>query len=323
MTAALGIILDIPSNTQKFFGGGQVANTAKNVANDEGGHTDDITAIAISSDRKWAASGQVGAAPAAFVWNAYTGEKKQRFKLKKGARGINAIAISNDNKYVAMVDLSETHDVYVYDIESGALVMTDKGDTNKIFDICFTAKNGDYSFATAGAKHIKFWSADSKSVQGGLYNGKGDMTSFACVAYDDNGVCYTGGANSQIYVWPTRELSSTVTVHKGGFICALRWYNGKLYSGGKDGNVCITNTSTMTVEKAINFGSLIRAIDITGSKGLVGVRDGTIYEVDINSENMKVIMESHSEGELWGIATAGNYVVTSADDNKIKTWDFT
>ena len=35
MTAALGIILDINSNTQKFFGGGQVANTSKNVAKDD------------------------------------------------------------------------------------------------------------------------------------------------------------------------------------------------------------------------------------------------------------------------------------------------
>ena len=51
MTAALGIILDQSSNTQKFFGGGQVANTAKNVANDELSHTDDITSITISNDR--------------------------------------------------------------------------------------------------------------------------------------------------------------------------------------------------------------------------------------------------------------------------------
>ena len=35
MTAALGVILDTASNTQKFFGGGMVENTAKNVANDE------------------------------------------------------------------------------------------------------------------------------------------------------------------------------------------------------------------------------------------------------------------------------------------------
>jgi microtubule-associated protein-like 6 len=73
MTAALGIILDQSSNTQKFFGGGQVANTAKNVANDENAHTDDITALSISADRQWVCSGQVGAAPAAFVWNSQTG----------------------------------------------------------------------------------------------------------------------------------------------------------------------------------------------------------------------------------------------------------
>jgi microtubule-associated protein-like 6 len=57
MTAALGVILDFNSNSQKFFGGGQVDNTAKNVANDENAHTDDITSIAISEDRNWAVSG--------------------------------------------------------------------------------------------------------------------------------------------------------------------------------------------------------------------------------------------------------------------------
>jgi hypothetical protein len=68
------------------------------------------------------------------------------------------------------------------------------------------------------------------------------MTSFACCAYDNNGVAYTGGCNSMIYVWGGRELSSTIAAHKGGFICALRFASGKLYSGGKDGNMCIINT---------------------------------------------------------------------------------
>jgi hypothetical protein len=36
--------------------------------------------------------------------------------------------------------------------------------------------------------------------------GKGDATSFACVAYDDKGVAYTGAVNSQIYVWPSNQL---------------------------------------------------------------------------------------------------------------------
>lgn len=57
MTAALGVILDIPSNTQKFFGGGMVDNTAKNVANNENSHTDDIMALSISSCRSMVVSG--------------------------------------------------------------------------------------------------------------------------------------------------------------------------------------------------------------------------------------------------------------------------
>lgn len=71
------------------------------------------------------------------------------------------------------------------------------------------------------------------------------MTSFACVAFDDNGVCYTGGCNSLIYVWNGRDLSSTIAAHKGGFICAMRFAEGKLYSGGKDGNMVITNTQSL------------------------------------------------------------------------------
>lgn len=185
MTAALGVILDQSSNTQKFFGGGQVDNTAKNVANDENAHTDDITAITISSDRNWAASGQVGSAPSAFVWNARTGEKKQRFKLQKGARGVNAIAMSNDGAFVACVDLHDDHNVYVFDVASGSLAYKEKGDTNKIFDICFTEQPGDRTFATVGSKHIKFWNHTTLKQEKGIFGSKGEQCSFACVAYDN------------------------------------------------------------------------------------------------------------------------------------------
>lgn len=323
MTAALGVILDHTSNTQKFFGGGVVDNTAKNVANDEQAHTDDITSLSISADRNWAASGQVGSAPSAFVWNARTGEKKQRYKLAKGARGVNAIAVSNDNKYVVLTDNSDDHNVYGFDLVTGALKMKEKGDTNKIFDICFTNKPGDYTFGTAGQKHVKFWNIDTLKSEKGLFGQKGEASSFACIAYDNNGVAYTGATNSMIYVWNGRELSSTLKAHDGGFICALRWIDGKLYSGGKDGQLVITNTSTMSIEKKISFSNvLIRAIDVHAGKALVGLRDGTIFHVDLGSGSKNAIMESHSDGEVWGLAPADdNHIITSADDNKIKTWN--
>lgn len=156
MTAALGVILDPNSNTQKFFGGGQVDNKAKNVSDDSKSHTDDVTAITISSDRQFCATGQVGREPAVFVWNATTGALIKRFKMAKGARGVDSIAISNDGEYVACVDRHDQHNVYIFSMSMGSGSSV-PGDTNRIFDISFSAQPGSNNFVTVGAKHIKFW----------------------------------------------------------------------------------------------------------------------------------------------------------------------
>lgn len=326
MTAALGVILDIGSNTQKFFGGGQVENTSKQTANDMSCHTNDIMAISISDDRSIAATGQVGAAPVAFTWCPVTGEKKQRFKLKKGARGVNAIAISSDCKYVACVDLSNDHNVLVFDCGDGSLKWSCKGDTNKIFDCAWSQKQGDYSICTAGSKHLKFWYPfeSGKQEKKGLYMQVASQTSHACCTWDDQGTAYSGGTNSKIHVWKDNQLASVHDHHGSGFICTIRWTNGKLMSGGKDGCVVITDTATMAKEKSIDFGNLVRAVDCNGSKALVGLRNGTIYELDVGSESKKVIMESHNEGEVWGVcAINDSTIATSADDNQVKIWDIT
>ena len=140
MTAALGVILDTGANTQKFFGGGEVDNTAKNVANDMNAHTDDVLSIAIDPSRSTAVSGQSGAAPTIFTWDAVTGEKKNRIKVAKGARGIAAISI-NGSGMIAAVDLHNEHQVYCFD-QAGNSIFKEKGDTNKIHDVCWDAKSG-------------------------------------------------------------------------------------------------------------------------------------------------------------------------------------
>lgn len=173
---------------------------AKNVSDDSKSHTDDVTAIAISHDRRLAASGQVGSAPAVFIWDSENGAMKKRFKLAKGARGVDAIAISTDGTLVALVDRHDQHNVYVFDTDSGA-GSSQPGDSNKVFDICFSAAPGDNNFVAVGAKTIKFWDPVSLTGKKGIFGTNGEMTSFACCAYDDKGVAYAGGSNSSIYVW--------------------------------------------------------------------------------------------------------------------------
>ncbi len=70
------------------------------------------------------------------------------------------------------------------------------------------------------------------------------------------------------------------------------------------------------------MGSMIRAIDHKGAQAVLGLRNGDILEVD-SEMNKKVVMQSHHEGEVWGLACIDDkHVVTSCDDNKIMVWNF-
>ena len=320
MTAALGVILEVAPNTQKFFGGGEVDNTAKNRAKDTDHHTDDVMCISVNAGRDTAVSGQVGASPTIFTWDACSGEKKSRMKVAKGARGIVACDINSDNM-VCAVDLHNDHNVMVYD-SSANLVFKDKGDQNKIHDVAWDKKPGSKRFCSAGVKHIYFWDADiagGKKTKG-LYSGA-EQTSFACATWDADGVCYTGGSNGSIYIWggdDGRTCEGTIKAHKG-FVSAIAFRDGKLYSGGKDGKLNVIDTNTKQIESTQEF-SFIRAIDVANGKMLVGQRDGTI--VLCEGGDRKAIMSSHSDGEVWGLTQqADGTVVTSADDNKVMFWD--
>ena len=320
MTAALGVILDPASNTQKFFGGGEVENTAKNVAKDTNHHTDDVMAIAVNASRDTAVSGQTGSSPTIFLWDAITGEKKTRIKIAKGARGITAVDI-NANNDICAVDIHNDHNVYCYD-QSGSCIFKDKGDQNKILDLAWDQKPGSKRFASAGIKHIYFWDAGKQGGDKtkGLYSGH-EMTSHACVTADADGIFYTGGSNGSIYIWggdDGRTCQGTIKAHKG-FVSAIRWIEGKLYSGGKDGKLNVIDTNTRSIVETHDFG-FIRAIDSMGGKLLVGQRDGTITLVD--GGNRTNIMYSHSDGEVWGLhQKSDGSVVTSGDDNKVMVWD--
>jgi len=91
-----------------------------------------------SGGRQWAASGQVGKSPSVFVWNTTTGERKARFNLERNSRAVSAIAISPNADYVATADKSNDHYVTIFDVNSGDIIMKDKGGPDPIFDLAFT-----------------------------------------------------------------------------------------------------------------------------------------------------------------------------------------
>jgi hypothetical protein len=60
-TAAIGVVFDYRTMKQQYFGGGKTSMGGRKQKNTEpNGHTDDVTALAVSNNRKLVASGQNG-----------------------------------------------------------------------------------------------------------------------------------------------------------------------------------------------------------------------------------------------------------------------
>ena len=211
MTAAVGVILDKNSNTQKFFGGSATSSSFMQRAGKRATqqHTDDIMALTISSDRRTCATGQVGSTPLVYIWDACSGLFKKQIKLPRGTRGVSALAFSLDGKHLAVADLHNDHNVYVFDSATGEQQFKDKGGPDRIFDIAWSKQPGDMRFVTAGIKHVKFWTPfteEGRKVNKGLFMGKGKLSSFACATFDQSGVAYLGAMNGNVYKWVDRYL---------------------------------------------------------------------------------------------------------------------
>ena len=110
-------------------------------------------------------------------------------------------------------------------------------------------------------------------------------------------------------------------------VTSLIHENGKLFTGAKDSKLMIFAATGGSVkhEKTIELGeSYPRGIDYLNGKILVGLRSGSIFEVNEASEDKKLIMASHHEGEAWGIELVPEVssIFTIGDDNKILEYNY-
>lgn len=153
MVAALGIVLNPSSNTQTFFGG-KMVGTGGNVPPQ---HDDDILCLGISTDRKLAVTGQVGAQPKVFVWDIATKTVKAQYKLGKNTRGIVVCRFSYDGKYVAFVDNSNDHNLYIMSVADSSIKSVRKTGPDPVTDLEWSQKAGDYKLCVVGMKLVKYF----------------------------------------------------------------------------------------------------------------------------------------------------------------------
>lgn len=153
--------------------------------------------MAISKDRSFVVTGEVGSNPKVIVWDAANPSNiRAQFTIGRGRRGVSAAGISSDGRYVAVADLHNDHYIGIYDASSGAKVGEDKSGGDKIMDLCWSPTES--KFAVVGGRFTFFWNADGTN-QKGVYGGKGPMVKQSVAAYLSTGDAITGGFNGMIY----------------------------------------------------------------------------------------------------------------------------
>jgi len=308
ITAALGVVLDKQSNTQRFFGGGNIKDTRT--------HNDDIMALAISPDRKIVATGQVGKNPIICVWNSETCEFINQFKQGRDTRMVKAIAINKDSQYIASIAADNDHSVFVFDLQ-GTKLGQEKGGPDPVLDVAWSPIEN--TFATAGKRGVTFWTfSGGLSSKRGLF-GTQKMASMATVAFAPDGRCLSGSIDGSVYLWNGPSCSKVIPVTTG-FINSIYASNDQILVGGKDSISVFDSNLQKTGNIAV--GAQVRSLDSDGNNILVGLRDGTILETN-TSNSKKILMQSHSDGEAWGLSICPNtgLIATTCDDNKVMTWD--
>jgi WD40 repeat protein len=313
MTAALGVVLNTKTNTQRFFGGGDKSKLK--------GHDDDITSLAVHPNKKYVATGQVGKDPMICVWAVADCSLLAKFKMGKDTRGVKCVGFSNDGKYLAAVGDDNEHTVAVWEWEEGHKVAAVPSGAEAILDLNFCSTQHNV-FATVGKRGVSFWNigASSLTVKKGIY-GAFKMTDMYCCEWLSNGNCISGALNGNIYVWSGNQCIKTIKAHTG-LVSTISAIPEGVITGGKDNVLIVWNEQFKEIRRT-NVQACPKALDQTGNGDfVVGLRDGSIIVYEKGTK-AKLVMSSHSDGELWGLAVCPHtgYLVTCADDNKVMVWD--
>lgn len=198
--------------------------------------------------------------------------------------------------------------------------------SNYISQIQWSQKPGDLKFVALTASTLQFWNpsdSSKKLFRNGTFGSKFPQTRFNSACFDEDGICYSSGANGGIHLWDQKQELQLVIKAHAGECTQVRCHQGILASVGKD-DMCSIFTATdgqYEFVRQINLEQYYQAsaLDILDNKIAIGHDNGTIQTVNVDGTGREVISVAHHDGESWGLQVLedkGTFI-TCGDDNKI------
>jgi len=154
--AGLAVVQDISSGKQRFFGGVEKEKDADKYQKDWPFHQDDVTSLDIAGgeQRNIVATGECGKMATVHVWDSNTMSSIAQFNLGPTSKGVAALSISPCQRYVAAVDQSNDHTMYIYNVQRKKMLLTLSAGSDAIANIQWSKKPNDLKFVAVTSRSI-------------------------------------------------------------------------------------------------------------------------------------------------------------------------
>jgi WD40 repeat protein len=333
-TAAVGIIHNIASNTQKFVFE----------------NSDDIISLAVRG--QICASAEIGPKPTISLWS---NETQEVYGNLAGilTKGVLHMAFDNAGEKLAAVGMDAEKTVVVFDVKKwkageihhkgyedpGCVILRSPGPRlgredgekpDQVMHMLWNNFDDTLVFACMGGVYFGKVSGKKLNIKKGT--GWADHKKFPslCVAYLGNDAV-TGTINGTLVHWPGQQCKKAYPgCHRTG-INAMTTFNKETFiTGGNDGCVKFWTTGfncTRTVD-LIAAGCHVENARIRAlakhpkiNKIMIGTRGSEIIEVDAENK-FSYIIKGHYDHELWGLCMhpKKNEFITVGEDFYMAKW---
>lgn len=300
------------------------------------GHVGTISALTASAQGTLVASGEEGEHSDVCVWDYAT--KQLKYRLKEHRSGIQSLAFSNDQRFLAT--LGKDKKLFVWDMESGNIVAK-SASTSAVDQIRFGGRVKDYSgrptcvYRIAGVmgQQLQLWAFDPAAGQisaDKMREGQ-HRRQYTCMAWSaDYEMLYCGSTTGDITELDVTcgKVNKTITVNCGAVTTLNTLTDAncmQLFVGGMTGNLIVLEwdgRDWVDMQKADLASSVTHVTSFGPSSCLVGTDNGHIYQVDIRSLQHSEVANSHV-----GKVTAVQFIprstsfATASFDGTIRVWD--
>jgi WD40 repeat protein len=285
----------------------------------------------------------MGHTPRVAIWEAQT--CKTRFVVPElQLHSVAALAFSNNNELLAVVNNDKDHTISVYDWKANVAVCKCYAGGHHVLGVVFWDRDAEGSelgpgvsgpgLVSFGVQEIRFWRGVGTRFPTSLrprLGEKGLLQGYLC-GQIFAGRPVIGTSDGFLYVFNDTELVNTAKGHAAALtamdVCAAKKW---LVTGGKDGSVRVW-TADMSCIKEFVLDSLLEsmnpavrsvAFNAAGTNLVVGTRGAEIFELSVASGakvGERCLVEGHGMRQLWGLSShpTREECVTTGDDATLR-----